>query len=76
MYVLHSTALWYIDAHYMAFLYCTVLHYIVWGHSLTQYKKSLIKTAERLTLVYYAPMWKTTPTASLQVILNKKTITY
>ena len=28
--------------------------------------------SERLTLRYYAPMWKTTPTASLQVILNQK----
>ena len=46
----------------------------VWGHSLTQQHKSLIKTAERLILHYYAPMWKNTPTASLQVILNKKTI--
>ena len=44
----------------------------VWGHSLTQYQKSLIKSVERLTLVYHAPMWKTTPTANLQVILNKK----
>ena len=44
----------------------------VWGHSLTQHHKSLIKTVKRLALVYYAPMWKTTPTASLQVILNQK----
>ena len=44
----------------------------VWGHSLTQHHKSLIKTVERLALKYYAPMWKTTPTASLQVILNQK----
>ena len=44
----------------------------VWDHSLTQQHKSLIKSAERLTLRYYAPMWKTTPTASLQVILNQK----
>ena len=44
----------------------------VGSHSLTQYQKSLIKFVERLTLVYHAPMWKTTPTASLQVILNKK----
>ena len=44
----------------------------VWGHSLTQQHKSLIKSAERLILRYYAPMWKTTPTASLQVILNQK----
>ena len=41
----------------------------VWGHSLTQQHKSLIKTVERLALKYNAPMWKTTPTASLQVIL-------
>ena len=34
--------------------------------------KITIKSVERLTLVYHAPMWKTTPTASLQVILNKK----
>ena len=44
----------------------------VWGHSFTQQHKSLIKSAERLTLRYYAPMWKMTPTASLQVILNQK----
>ena len=44
----------------------------VWGHSLTQHHKSLMKSAEMLTLKYYAPMWKTTPTASLQVILNQK----
>ena len=44
----------------------------VWGHSLTQHHKSLIKTVERLALKYYAPMWQTTPTASLQVILNQK----
>ena len=44
----------------------------VWGHSLTQYYISLIKTVKRLALVYYAPMCKTTHTASLQVILNQK----
>ena len=50
-----------------------VLPCLTYGcHSIMQYKKSLIKTVKRLTLVYYAPMWKTTPTASLQVILNKK----
>ena len=27
---------------------------------------------ERVALHYYAPMWKTTPTASLQILLNKK----
>ena len=35
-------------------------------------KQILIKKVERLTLVYYAPMWKSTPAASLQVILNQK----
>ena len=30
------------------------------------------KSVEILALCYYAPMWKTTPTASLQLILNKK----
>ena len=40
----------------------------VWGHFLTQHHKSV----ERLALAYFAPMWKTTPTASLQIILNKK----
>ena len=44
----------------------------VWGHSLTQHHKSLIKSVERHALAYYAPMWKTTPTASLQIIVNKK----
>ena len=48
----------------------------VWGHSLTHYHKSLIKSAERHALAYYAPMWKTTPTASLQIIINKKTISF
>ena len=46
----------------------------VWGHSLTQEHKVSIRTVERLALRYFAPMWKTTPTASLEVILNKKTI--
>ena len=31
-----------------------------------------IKKVERLALVYYAPMWKSTPTAGLQMILNQK----
>ena len=35
------------------------------------YTKSKIPTVERLALAYYAPMWKTTPTASLQIILNQ-----
>ena len=43
----------------------------VWGHTLTQKQKYLLKSVERLALAYYAPMWKTTPTASLQIILNQ-----
>ena len=44
----------------------------VWGHSLTQEHEGYIRTAERLALRYFAPIWKTTPTASLEVILNQK----
>ena len=44
----------------------------VWGHSLTQEHKGYIRTVERLALRYFAPIWKTTPTASLEVILNQK----
>ena len=43
----------------------------VWGHSLTQEHKGYIRTVERLALRYFAPIWKTTPTASLGVILNQ-----
>ena len=42
------------------------------GHSLTQEHKGYIRTVERLALRYFAPIWKTTPTASLEVILNQK----
>ena len=31
-----------------------------------------IKTLESLTFRYFAQIWKNTPTASLEVILNKK----
>ena len=34
--------------------------------------KGYIRTVERLALRYFAPIWKTTPTASLEVILNQK----
>ena len=44
----------------------------VWGHSLTKTQMTSIKKVKRLALVYYAPMWKSTPTAGLQMILNKK----
>ena len=45
---------------------------LVWGHSLTQEHKGYIRTVERLALRYFAPIWKTTSTASLEVILNQK----
>ena len=44
----------------------------VWSHSLTKAQMTSIKKVKRLALVYYAPMWKSTPTAGLQMILNKK----
>ena len=44
----------------------------VWGHSLTPELIGYVRKAERLALRYFAPMWKTTPTASLEVILNQK----
>ena len=44
----------------------------VWGHSLTQKHKASIRSFERMALRYFAPIWKTTHTASLEVILNKK----
>ena len=44
----------------------------VWGHSLMKTQMTLIKKVARLALVYFAPMWKTTPTAGLEIILNKK----
>ena len=44
----------------------------VWGHSQNHEQITKLGSVERLALAYYAPMWKTTPTASLQIILNKK----
>ena len=44
----------------------------VWGHSLNNEQITKLGSVERLALAYYAPMWKTTPSASLQIILNKK----
>ena len=43
-----------------------------WGHSLTLEQQHVIKTLESLTFRYFAQIWRTTPTASLEVILNKK----
>ena len=45
---------------------------MVWGHSLTSNQISKLGSVERLALGYHAPMWKTTPTASLQILLNQK----
>ena len=45
---------------------------LVWGHSLTNSQISKLETVERVALRYHASMWKTTPTASLQILLNKK----
>ena len=44
----------------------------VWGHSLTLEQQYIIKTLESLTFRYFAQIWRTTPNASLEVILNKK----
>ena len=44
----------------------------VWGHSLTNSQISKLGSVERVALRYHAPMWKTTPTASLQILLNQK----
>ena len=45
---------------------------LVWGHSLTIEQQHTIKSLESLTFRYFAQIWKNTPTASLEVILNKK----
>ena len=44
----------------------------IWGHSLTKTQMVSIKKVARLALVYFAPMWKSTPTAGLEIILNQK----
>ena len=44
----------------------------VWGHSLTLEQQQIIRSLERQALRYFAPIWRTTPTASLEVILNQK----
>ena len=44
---------------------------LVWGHSLTNSQISKLESVERVALRYHASMWKTTPTASLQILLNK-----
>ena len=44
----------------------------VWGPSPNNEQITKLGSVERLDLAYYAPMWKITPTASLQIILNQK----
>ena len=44
----------------------------VWGHTLTLEQQQTIISLESLTFRYFAPIWRTTPTASLEVILNQK----
>ena len=45
---------------------------LVWGHSLTNSQIQKIETVERVALHCYASTLKTTPTASMQILLNKK----
>ena len=40
----------------------------VWGHSLTQTQRTAIKKVKKLAVVYFAPMWKSTPT-----VVNRNT---
>ena len=45
---------------------------IVWGHSLTIEQQHTLRSLESMTFRYFAQIWKNTPTASLEVILNLK----
>ena len=45
---------------------------IVWGHSLTIEHQHTLRSLESMTFRYFAQIWKNTPTASLEVILNLK----
>ena len=44
----------------------------VWGHSLTKTQMLSIRKVAILALVYFAPMWKSTHIAGLEIILNQK----
>ena len=44
----------------------------IWGHSLMKTQMLSIRKVARLALVYFTPMWKSTPTAGLEIILNQK----
>ena len=45
---------------------------IVWGHSLTIEQQHTLRSLESMTFRYFAQIWKNTPTASLEVIMNLK----
>ena len=45
---------------------------LVWGHSLTIEQQHTLRSLESMTFRYFAQIWKNTPTASLEVILNLK----
>ena len=45
---------------------------IVWGHSLTIEQQHTIRSLEGKVFRYFAQIWKSTPIASLEVILNLK----
>ncbi len=45
---------------------------VVWGHSLTIEQQHTIRSLEGKVFRYFAQMWKSTPIASLEVILNLK----
>ena len=44
---------------------------LVWGHSLSNSQKQKIESVERVAMQCYAPTWKKTPTASLQILYNQ-----
>ena len=44
----------------------------MWGHSLMKTQMLSIRKVARLALVYFTSMWKFTPTAGLEIILNQK----
>ena len=45
---------------------------IVWGHSLTIEQQHTLRSLESMVFRYFAQIWRSTPTASLEVILNLK----
>ncbi len=45
---------------------------IVWGHSLTIEQQHTLRSLESMVFRYFAQIWKSTPTASLEVIMNLK----